>query len=77
MPNPVLINLTRGSLVESFHRGSLSMVRGDGEPVLALGDVRRPIYPRSAIKALQALELVESGAADAAGLTQQELALAC
>ena len=77
MSNPVLINLTRGNLVESFHRGSICMVRGDGEPVLTLGDVERPVYPRSAIKALQALPLVESGAADAAGLNDKELALAC
>ncbi|GBE42315.1 L-asparaginase II [bacterium BMS3Bbin10] len=77
MPNPVLINLTRGNLIESFHRGSLCIVRGEGEPVLALGDVTSPVYPRSAIKLLQALPLVESGAADAFGLGDKELALAC
>ena len=77
MPNPVLINLTRGSLVESFHRGAVCIVRAEGEPVVALGDIERPVYPRSAIKVLQALPLVESGAADAAGLTGKELALAC
>ena len=44
---------------------------------LALGDVERPVYPRSAIKALQALPLIESGAADRYGLGGEELALAC
>jgi len=77
MPNPVLINLTRGGLIESFHRGSLCIVRGEGEPIVALGDVTSPLYPRSAIKVLQALPLVESGAADAYGLSDKELALAC
>ena len=48
-----------------------------GRPVLALGDVERPVYPRSAVKALQALPLVESGAADRYGLGDEELALAC
>jgi len=77
MSNPVLINLTRGNLIESFHRGSLCIARGDGELLLTLGDVTSPVYPRSAIKVLQALPLVESGAADAYGLSDKELALAC
>jgi len=77
MPNPVLINLTRGSLVESFHRGAVCIARAGAAPVVALGDIERPIYPRSAIKVLQALPLMESGAADAAGFTDTELALAC
>lgn len=77
MSNPVLINLSRAKLVESFHRGALCIARAQGAPAVALGDVERPIYPRSAIKVLQALPLVESGAADAAGFSDKELALAC
>src|ERR1043166_4679000 len=77
MSNPVLVEVLRGSLVESRHRGSLAVVDGDGRTVLALGEVERPVYPRSAVKALQALPLVESGAADRLGLTDEELALAC
>jgi L-asparaginase II len=42
-----------------------------------LGDVERPVFPRSAVKALQALPLVESGAAEAFGLGAEELAVAC
>src|SRR5262249_1565182 len=42
-----------------------------------LGDIERPVYPRSAVKALQAIPLIESGAADAFGLGQAELAIAC
>jgi L-asparaginase II len=49
----------------------------DGTAVLAIGDVTTPIFPRSAVKALQALPLVETGAADAFGFGDEELALAC
>ena len=49
----------------------------DGGIVMALGDVEAPVFPRSAVKAIQALPLVESGAADAYGFGERELALAC
>ncbi|MCO5058477.1 MAG: asparaginase, partial [Rhizobiaceae bacterium] len=42
-----------------------------------IGDVDRPVFPRSAVKAVQALPLVESGAADAFGLDAREIAMAC
>jgi len=77
MGNPVLVELLRGDLVESRHTGAVAVVDADGGRVLALGDIERPIYPRSAIKAFQALPLVESGAADLYGLGPEELALAC
>jgi L-asparaginase II len=76
MPNPVLIELTRGSLVESSHGGALAVARADGTSVLALGDTTRPIFPRSAVKPLQAIALVESAAADRFGFGTQEIALA-
>ncbi len=75
--HPDLVHALRGSHVESIHRGSLAIVDGDGTLVLALGDIDLPIFPRSACKVLQALPLVASGAADALGLTDEELALAC
>ncbi len=77
MGNPVLVEVLRGSLVESRHRGAIAVADAGGRAVLALGDVDRPVYPRSAIKALQALPLIESGAADRYGLAPEELALAC
>ena len=76
-PNPVLVEVTRGGIVESFHRGAIAVVDADGALHTALGDVDRPIFPRSAVKILQALPLVESGAADRFGLSDEELALAC
>lgn len=75
--SPILIELTRGALVESVHAGSLAVARPNGELVLALGDVGRPVFPRSAIKSMQALPLIESGAADRYGFGPAEIALAC
>lgn len=75
--NPCLVQLTRAAHVESEHRGALAVVDADGAVLVAAGDIDRPIFPRSAIKALQALPLVAGGAADALGLTDAELALAC
>jgi L-asparaginase II len=77
MSNPILVDVTRGNLVESRHRGSIVVVDADGATVLSLGDVSTPIFPRSAIKGLQALVLVESGGADRYGLDDEALALAC
>jgi L-asparaginase II len=75
--NPVLAELTRGGIVESFHRGAVAVVDAHGASVESLGDVERPVFPRSAIKALQALPLVAQGAADRLALNDEELALAC
>jgi L-asparaginase II len=77
MTDPVLVEVLRGPLVESRHRGAVAVVDTDGATVFALGDVDVPVFPRSAIKALQALLFVESGAADRFGFGDEELALAC
>lgn len=67
----------RGDIVESRHRISFAVADAAGAIVHARGITDRPIFPRSAIKMLQAIPLVETGAADRFGLTVQELALAC
>jgi L-asparaginase II len=77
MQNPVLVEVTRGRLIESRHRGAVAVCDADGAVALAIGDIDAPVFPRSAVKAMQALPLVESGIADKLGLTQAELALAC
>src|SRR6185436_1012209 len=77
MSNPILVEVVRGALAESRHRGAVAVVDADGATVLALGDVARPVYPRSAVKPLQALPLIESGAADRFGFGDEEIALAC
>ncbi|KQY19829.1 asparaginase [Rhizobium sp. Root482] len=77
MSNPVLVEATRGNLVESRHRGVVIAVDGDGKTVFSLGDVDTAVFPRSACKAMQALPLIESGAADAYGFGNRALALSC
>lgn len=77
MANPVLVEVLRGDVVESRHRGSVSVVDADGAVVMEAGDVDLPVFPRSAVKAIQALPFVESGAADAYGFGDREIALAC
>jgi L-asparaginase II len=76
-PAPIEIVVMRGNLVESRHQVACAIVDAAGHTVAAWGDVAAPVYPRSAVKAIQALPLIESGAADAFGLTGTELALAC
>ena len=77
MDDPVLVEVIRGAQVESRHRGAVAVVDADGRLVLALGDVGAPVFPRSAVKALQALVLMETGAADLFAFCDEELALAC
>ncbi|SDE21758.1 asparaginase [Rhodospira trueperi] len=72
--NPVLVALTRGDAVESFHRGAAIALRADGRPLLAWGDVERPVFPRSALKPMQALALLEA-LPDAPDLTPERIAL--
>ncbi|MFD1331264.1 asparaginase [Methylopila musalis] len=72
-----LVEVTRGVAVESLHAGTVVVADADGAIVLSLGDAERPTFGRSAVKGLQALPLVESGAADRFGFAVEELALAC
>jgi L-asparaginase II len=64
-------------MVESRHRGTYAVIDRGGRVLDARGDIDRRVYPRSAIKPLQALALVASGAADAFAVTDEEIALAC
>ena len=74
---PILIEVTRGDMVESRHIGSAVAVDANGGVVAAWGDPEQVVYARSAIKPLQALPLVESGAADRYGVSPAELCNAC
>ncbi len=74
---PLIVEVTRGNHVESRHAVAAAVIDAAGAVVFAAGDIDAAVFPRSAVKALQALPLVESGAADRLGLTQAELALAC
>lgn len=73
----VLTEIWRADRVESLHLGHAVICRPGGEIVESWGDPEIVIYPRSSSKMIQALPLVESGAADEVGLTTEQLALAC
>ncbi|MDP6574146.1 MAG: asparaginase [Rhodospirillales bacterium] len=75
--SPVLVEVTRGEAVESHHRGVVAVADAGGAIVAAWGDTERAVYPRSAIKPLQALPLIETGAAEGFALGDAEIALAC
>lgn len=64
-------------MVESLHRVDAIVVTADGEIINAWGDVEHEIYARSSAKPLQALPLIETGAADHFGFSDPEIALAC
>ncbi|ONG54217.1 asparaginase [Pseudoroseomonas deserti] len=71
------IEVTRGGRVESRHAIAFAVSDARGGLLLSGGDVEAAIFPRSAVKVIQALPLVESGAADRFGLDDEALALAC
>ena len=78
MANAVpMVELWRGGMLESSHSGHAVICDAKGDIVSAWGDPAAVIFPRSSCKMLQALPLIESGAADAAGLTEAQLALSC
>ncbi|MFK7695274.1 asparaginase [Paenibacillus sp. HJGM_3] len=72
-----LVRVTRGSLTESRHAGHLAVVDTHGRLVAALGNPELMTFARSSAKPLQAIPVVESGAARAFGLVPEELALMC
>src|SRR5215213_2333829 len=72
-----LVQITRGDIVESVHRGVVVVADVAGATVAAAGDPATPSYFRSSAKPFQAVPLVESGAADRFRFTDEEQAIAC
>lgn len=77
MPNPIIAEVTRGDTVESRHSGAYAVVDAAGKLLRSGGDITAPVFPRSAIKAFQCVPLIDSGAADRFGFTEEEIALTC
>ena len=75
--SPILVEVTRGARVESRHAGIAAIVDASGSLVGAWGDIDRPLFPRSSIKPLQAIPLIETGAAEAQRLSDRQIAVAC
>jgi L-asparaginase II len=72
-----LVEVRRGGITESRHRGHVVAIEPDGNVVAQLGVPTTVTFLRSSAKPFQALPLVVSGAADAFGFTDREVALAC
>ena len=73
----VVIEITRGPVVESRHEGIAAVVKADGTVVASWGDIDAAILPRSANKPIQAMAFVESGAVERFGLGDEHIALSC
>jgi len=74
--NPVLVRVRRGGRVESVHRGAWCLTDSAGTALEGAGNWDEPVFARSSIKSLQVLPLLESGAAERYGFSDEELALA-
>src|SRR5213594_4374552 len=72
-----LVEVWRGPIVESRHRGHLITIDGCGKVVASLGWPETITYIRSSGKPFQAIPLIASGGADRFGFTEQEIAIAC
>jgi len=77
MDSAILAQVIRGDTVESIHRGHFMVLDGDGNTVAQAGDPETVTFYRSSCKFLQAIPLITSGAADAFGFDEEEIALAC
>ena len=77
MLSEILAKVIRGETVESVHRGHLIVLDGEGNTIVRMGDPSTVTFFRSACKALQAMPMITSGAADAFGFSEEEIALAC
>ena len=75
--NPILAETIRGNWVENRHRGAYVVVDAEGTIIASAGDIDRPIFPRSAIKSMQALPIFARHAEGKFHHTEEELALAC
>jgi len=75
--NPVLAEAVRGNWVENRYRGAFAVVDADGRIIASAGDIERAIFPRSAIKSMQALAIFACHADERFNLSDEELALAC
>jgi L-asparaginase II len=75
-PEP-LVQVTRGAITESRHRGHVVAVEPDGKVVALLGVPETVTFLRSSAKPHQTIPLIASGAADRFGFSEKEIALAC
>jgi L-asparaginase II len=74
---PICVSVKRGNMQESFHAVDAVVMDKDGKVIQAFGDIESAVFPRSAIKFIQAIPFVESGAIEKYNLTERNISLAC
>ncbi|HEY3063926.1 MAG TPA: asparaginase [Chloroflexota bacterium] len=72
----VLVETTRGGIVESVHHGAVVVVDAEGHVRASIGDPRLVSFPRSSLKPFQVLALVARGGVERFGLESRDLAIA-
>lgn len=77
MSNPILVEVSRGEVLESFHRGVICIVDQDDKIIFSQGDTQQICYPRSALKFFQQIPMLTSGAVEHFGFDEKEIALFC
>lgn len=77
MQNPILVEVYRANVLESFHRGAICVVNENNEVIFSKGNVEQICYPRSAMKFIQVLPLLVLGGMEKYGFTLQEIAIMC
>ena len=75
--NPILAQSVRGNWVENRHRGAVCVSDSEGRILASVGDVTAEIFPRSAIKSMQALAIFRSAANAKFAMSDEAIALAC
>ena len=74
---PILVEVRRGAIVESWHRGAIVVADPGGRIITHLGDDALITSTRSTIKPIQAIPFITSGAADHFSVDERELAVVC
>lgn len=72
-----LVNVTRGNLVESSHKGHVAVVDSKGQLLYFAGNPNAKVFARSSMKPIQAIPVVETGAADHYEFSDADLSLCC
>lgn len=75
--NPILVEVYRNEVLESFHRGVVCVVDAQNKVIFSQGDIHQLCYPRSAMKLLQVIPLLESGGMEHFDFTLEEIAIMC
>lgn len=75
--NPILVEVYRNRVLESFHRGVICVVNAQNEVIFESGDIHQLCYPRSAMKLFQTIPFIVNGGMERFNFTLEELAVMC